>query len=616
MQDYLHDLYDKLILVFSSQFDKSITIEELTISTCKKEFEGDFTLVLFPWVKSLGKSPDDIGNSIGNALIQTGIIDKYNIIKGFLNMSLNNHFWINKLSEISNQSITSRIKTNKPLKYLVEYCSPNTNKPLHLGHIRNILIGWSVYKILSESGHTVNTTQVINDRGIAICKSMLAWKLYSDGKTPESTGIKSDHFVGDYYVLFEVKFREEYAQWQNSEEGSGSYYNLKKEGEASDDFFKRYKNDYFNTKSSLGIQAKEMLLKWESSDPETLQLWQKMNEWVYNGFEESFKKLDVKFDSYFYESQTYLLGKDIIEEGLKKNVFTKEADNSVWIDLTDVGLDRKIVLRSDGTSVYITQDLGTINLRDKQYHADKYIYVVADEQDYHFKVLTETLKKLQLPYSQGIHHLNYGMVELPSGRMKSREGTVVDADDLIQEVFDVAAKNAEERGELSGLSKNEVSVIIHQIGMSALKYFILKVQAKKRMIFNPEESVDMQGHTGPYIVNAYVRIQSILRRKVSEISEISEINIIDINDSEKSLINSCLEYPDILHEAGNQLDPAHLANYLYQLAKDFHKYYNDYRILNAENIELINIRLNLCKTIGLHLHHGMSCLGIEMPTRM
>lgn len=613
MQEYLGNVYQELVLIFSNQFNRQIRQDELLITTCKKEFEGDYTLVLFPWVKALGKSPDEIGNSLGNELLQSGVIEKYNILKGFLNITLSNQFWKTNLKNIIDNDISKRVKVHSPQKYLVEYCSPNTNKPLHLGHIRNILIGWSVYKILSETGHHVNTTQVINDRGIAICKSMLAWKLFSNGATPESSGIKSDHFVGDYYVLFEEKFRSEYSLWQDSANGIQAYEKQKKEGEVPSEFFKRFKNDYFNQISSLGTQAKEMLLKWESSDPETIQLWKKMNDWVYKGFEESFKKLNVRFDSYFYESQTYLLGKDIIEQGLKSNIFTRDPDNSVWIDLTDVGLDRKIVLRSDGTSVYITQDLGTIDLRDKQYNADKYIYVVADEQDYHFKVLTETLKKLKLPYSNGLHHLNYGMVELPTGRMKSREGTVVDADDLIQEVFDESAKSAEERGELSGLSDLDRQNIIQQIGMSALKYFILKVQAKKKMIFNPEESVDMQGHTGPYIVNAYVRIQSILRK--NSVTS-TEFNVTSIQDSEKDLINSCLEYPMILHEAGTQLDPSHLANYLYQLAKDFHKYYNDYRILSAESEELMNWRLNLCKMIASHLEHGMDCLGIKMPSRM
>ncbi len=613
MQNFLQFLYDDLIKIFDQQFGKQITVADLTLSPCKKEFEGEYTIVLFPWVKVLAKSPDEIGNLIGNSLVELGSIAKFNIIKGFLNLTLKNSFWYQQAVHIQSNSIADRIKVSHPQKYLLEYCSPNTNKPLHLGHIRNITVGWSVYKILSEIGHQVDTTQVINDRGIAICKSMLAWKLFANGATPDSTSIKSDHFVGDYYVLFEKKFKEEYFGWQESKFGVLIFQEKKKEGESSSDFFKRFKNDYFNQMSPLGSQAKQMLLAWESNDQETIQLWKKMNQWVFDGFEKTFEKLKVKFDSYYYESETYLLGKNIIEEGLKKNVFVKDPDNSVWIDLTDVGLDRKIVLRSDGTSVYITQDLGTIDQRHQRYHADHYIYVVADEQDYHFKVLTEILRKLNLDYSNGIHHLNYGMVELPTGRMKSREGTVVDADDLIQEVYNAASINAEERGELSGLSTEEVNEIISRISLSALKYFILKVQAKKKMIFNPEESVDLQGNTGPYIINAFVRIKSILRKAEA----VSQVNSgVEINESEKNLINSCLEYNLVMQEAAIKLDPSHLANYLYQLAKDFHKYYNDYRILSAESENLISWRLNLCKMIAQHLEHGMNCLGIEMPTRM
>ncbi|MEO6691973.1 MAG: arginine--tRNA ligase, partial [Saprospiraceae bacterium] len=462
-------------------------------------------------------------------------------------------------------------------------------------------------------GHDAYTTQVTNDRGIAICKSMLAWKLYGDGTTPKSTGIKGDHFVGNYYVLFETKFKLEYKDWQVTEKGKITFDSNKKPEENSETFYTRYKNDYFNNFSILGQSAKEMLLKWERGDVETKDLWSQMNSWVYEGFHQTFAKLNVRFDSNYYESNTYLLGKNIIEKGLKDNVFVKDSDNSVWIDLTDVGLDRKIVLRSDGTSVYITQDLGTADERHKHHQADQYIYVVADEQDYHFKVLKESLKKLKMPYAEGIHHLNYGMVELPTGRMKSREGTVVDADDLIEEVIHEASLVAGERGELEELSEAAKHEVITKIGMSALKYFMLKIQAKKRMIFNPSESVDMQGHTGPYIANAYVRIQSILRRKNPE----KEYSIPEkIEKAEKSLIMLCLDYPHIMEEAGRQLDPAHLANYLYQLAKDFHKYYHDFRILNAETEQIINWRLILCKTIGQYLEHGMSCLGIEMPDRM
>ncbi|MEP7195383.1 MAG: arginine--tRNA ligase [Saprospiraceae bacterium] len=613
MSNFLVQIKREIISCFQSDFSLSVSEVEITLSTCKKEFEGDYTLILFPWVKKLSKSPADLAEKIGQHLVESKTITKFNLISGFLNISLPEEFWFNQLLELSQDSIKNRITTTHPEKYLIEYCSPNTNKPLHLGHVRNILIGWSVYTVLKELGHEVFSTQVINDRGIAICKSMLAWTLFGNGTTPESSGIKGDHFVGDYYVLFENKFREEYKNWQSTEEGIRVFKESSQTTESQEDFFAKYKNNYFNNYSLLGKSATEMLIKWENGDPATNDLWKMMNSWVYSGFEESFIKLGVKFDSYYYESETYLLGKDIIEKGLQEGVFIREADNSIWIDLTDVGLDKKIVLRSNGTSVYITQDLGTINERHKHYNAEHYVYVVADEQDYHFKVLKESMIKLKMPYAQSIEHLNYGMVELPSGKMKSREGNVVDADELIDEVIHEATQSAGERGELSELTEVDKNKIIRKIGMSALKYFILKVQAKKRMVFNPSESVDMQGHTGPYIVNAYVRIQSILRRRNAENLSITPEKL---TESEKGLINLCLEYPNMLKETGEQLDPANLANYLYQLAKDFHKYYNEFRIVNAETEAIINWRLNLSACIGQYLEHGMYCLGIEMPERM
>lgn len=614
MKNPLSFLYQALHEILADVLKYETNLQSIEWVPCRKEFDGEYTFVCFNVAKSLSKAPDLIASWVGEELLARRYILKYNVVKGFLNITLKDDYWIEQMNLLQTERIEDRIKIKDHKKYLIEYCSPNTNKPLHLGHIRNILIGWSIYKILKALGHDVSTTQVINDRGIAICKSMLAWKLYANGNTPEKSDIKGDHFVGDYYVLFEKKFKEEFIDWQQSEQGLEIYSFKKKPVETPSEFFSRFKNDYFNQYSLLGKSAKQMLLQWEAGDSEILHLWNMMNSWVYDGFEKTFKKLGVKFDSYYYESKTYLLGKDIVEKGLKDKVFEKEADNSIWVDLTVDGLDRKIVMRSDGTSVYITQDLGTIELRHSIHHADQYIYVVADEQDYHFHVLKAILKKLKLSYAEGINHLNYGMVELPTGRMKSREGTVVDADELIDEVILEASNSAMERGELSELSTLEKNEIVTKIAMSALKYFILKVQAKKKMIFNPVESVDMQGHTGPYISNAYVRIQSILRRQKQ--TNLTNPIVQKIEPSEKNLLRHCLDYPNVLEEAGKQLDPAHLANYLYQLAKDFHKYYHDYRILNAESEELIQWRLNLCSIIGLHLSHGMNCLGIELPDRM
>lgn len=599
--------------IVNEQFSIELQVQDIHLTPCKKEFEGDFTFVLFPLIKKTGSKPEELGEIIGAGLIQKKVISSYNIIKGFFNFSLPNEFWIDVMSNLGAQTISNQIKVKETEKYLIEYCSPNTNKPLHLGHIRNILLGWSVYKILNAIGHHVNTTQIVNDRGIAICKSMLAWSTFANGATPESTHIKSDHFVGDYYVLFETKFKAEYLNWQATDTAITIYDSKKKVDESKVDFFVRFKNEYFNTYSSLGNAAKKLLIGWEANDHDVIQLWNKMNQWVYKGFEETFKKLNISFDSYYYESQTYLLGKDILQLGLNKNVFYKEDDHSIWVDLSDRGLDKKLLLRADGTSVYITQDLGTAALRHEAYHADHYLHVVADEQDYHFKALFETLKKLEVPYASGMYHLSYGMVDLPTGKMKSREGTVVDADDLIDEVILEASQSAEERGELVDLSKEELNQLISKIGMAALKYFILKVHPKKRMIFDPKESVDMQGHTGPYIVNAFVRIKSILRKS----GAVPVLQIPDeINTSEKDLLILCMSYPDILQESARQFDPSHLANFLYTLAKDFHRYYHDYRILKAESQNLIVWRLALCELISKYLEHGMLCLGIEMPERM
>jgi arginyl-tRNA synthetase len=610
----MNNLSDLFKNTFNSVYNYSGSSNEFPVLSCSPEFKEDYTFVLFPWVKKLKLSPDQIGKTLGEELIAQNKIKSYFIVKGFFNFSFDDNFWIQSNHSYFRKDLNSIVKISEaPRKYLVEYCSPNTNKPLHLGHVRNILLGWSVYNILRAIGHKVETSQIINDKGVAICKSMLAWKKYADGKTPEKEGIKPDHYVGKYYVLFDIKFKEEYDAWQKTDFGISVYNDQRKEDEREKDFYSRYKNEYFNKYSQLGKETRDMLLAWENGEPETRALWTQMNSWVYQGLWETYKKLEVDFDHTYYESQTYLLGKDIVAEGLSKNVFYKLEDGSVWIDLEDIGLDKKIILRSDGTTVYITQDLGTARERHQKHAADHYIYVVADEQDYHFKVLFETLKKLEEPYANGLFHLSYGMVDLPEGKMKSREGTVVDADELVEEVIQEAKKTALERGEIAVLKESEQEKICTKIGMAALKYFILKVTAKKRMVFNPKESVDMQGHTGPYIVNAYVRIKSILRKASCQNGKVIPENI---DFEERNLIKQILYYPQILQESARSLDPSHLANYLYALAKDFHKYYHDFRILNAETSNIKEWRLMLSENISSILNHGMNCLGISMPERM
>ncbi|MEL6141032.1 MAG: arginine--tRNA ligase, partial [Bacteroidota bacterium] len=457
--------------------------------------------------------------------------------------------------------------------------------------------------------------QIINDRGIAICKSMLAWQRFGEGATPESTGIKPDHFVGKFYVRFEKEFRAEYKSWQESPIGQALYKEKAKPEQSEEAFFKAYKNAYFNTHSALGQAAKEMLQKWEQGDSDTVALWKKMNNWVYEGFATTYQRLGVSFDKLYYESNTYLLGKDMIEKGIEKGVFYKKEDGSTWVDLSDAKLDQKAVLRSDGTSLYITQDLGTARLRYDDFGVDKMVYVVADEQNYHFQVLFEILKRLEEPYAEGLHHLNYGMVDLPTGRMKSREGTVVDADDLMDEVIKEARLASEERETTSELSHEEREEIIRSIGLAALKFFIVKVNPKKRMVFNPKESVDMQGQTGPYVQNAYVRTRAV-HRKAGERDLSIAANYTDLQEGETSLISQLYDFPGIVQEAAENYDPSIIANYCYELAKAFHKFWHDYSILNAETEAAVAFRLALCTGVGNVLNTGMNLLGIEMPERM
>ena len=616
MLDPLSSVKEGIYKAIEDIFSEKIYHDQIILQETKKEFEGDYTLVVFPFTKQLKKKPEEIAEAIGSWLVENPDypIVGHNVIKGFLNLQLSPSFWTFVLTQLLHTKQIGDFPFNGE-KVLVEYSSPNTNKPLHLGHIRNILLGWSTSKILTAAGYHVVKTQVINDRGIAICKSMLAWQEYGDNTTPASTGVKGDHFVGQYYIEFESRFREEYQVWQSTAAAQIICANRTDKTQDDEAFFKGYKNTYFNEHSVLGRKAKDMLLKWEANDDDVKKLWATMNGWVYEGFGKTYADLGVNFDALYYESDTYLLGKDLIAEGLESNKFYAQADGSVWIDLEDVGLDKKILLRSDGTSVYMTQDLGTAQKRYEDIGASKMIYVVADEQDYHFQVLFEIMKKLEAPYANGMYHLSYGMVDLPSGRMKSREGTVVDADDLIAEVINEVEKSSKERGELEELSAVQKSDIYRKIGLAALKYFILKVNPKKRMIFNPEESVDMQGQTGPYIQNAYVRITSVLRRLEGEVAG-DFISYQQFDPTELDLIKSLMTYEEEVLTAARQYDPSTIANFAYELAKKYHKFYHDVRILKAESESAKAFRLRLSEVVARVLAHAMDLLGIEMPERM
>ncbi|MCE2769811.1 MAG: arginine--tRNA ligase [Saprospiraceae bacterium] len=604
-----------LTLAVKELYGLDISDSLLPITPTRKEFQGDFTVVTFPLTKLAKKKPEIIGEELGQILARDfSELDSFNVIQGFLNLSLIPAFWNSFVLSLQDNPSFGELPANGE-KVLVEFSSPNTNKPLHLGHIRNILIGWSVSKILKAAGFDVFNVQIINDRGIAICKSMLARKIWGAGKTPQNTGIKGDFFVGSYYVLFEQKFQEEYAAWQLTTEAREVFESKKKEDQSELAFFKSYKDLYFNAYSELGKQAAEMLRNWEAGEEETIATWSQMNQWVYAGFDHTYQLLGVHFDKLYYESETYLLGKDIVQAGIEKSVFYKEADGSVWIDLTDVKLDKKVVLRKDGTSVYITQDLGTAELRYDDFKANKMIYVVADEQNYHFQVLFEIAKKLKVPYAEGLHHLSYGMVDLPTGKMKSREGTVVDADDLIAEVVLEARKNSEERGVLADLTDAERSEIIRKIGLAALKYFIIKVQPQKRMTFDPKESVDMQGQTGPYIQNAFVRIQSVLR-KAGDFDATIAGNYLEFVLEEREIIQQLYQYPNVIEESALQYDPSAIANFAYALAKNYHRFYHEHSILKADDLAVRSFRLCMSKAVGSVLNHSMNLLGIEMPDKM
>ncbi len=599
---------------FDTHYQIDLIDSKIVINETKDDFEGDFTLVVFPLAGIARKKPDELAQLLGEHLVtESKYLSSFNVVKGFLNLSCTNEFWIDELDRQINDDHS--IPQIGPGKIILEYASPNSNKPLHLGHVRNVLLGWSVGRLLKAVGYDVHYTQIVNDRGVAICKSMLSWQKYFDGATPKSTGIKPDHLVGNAYVRFNEELAKEYDLWKQSEEATHLFDQRKDSTKDRAQFFSAFKNEYFNSFSALGRETRDMLLAWEDDDPDTKNLWQKMKDWFMHGFLQTCARLEVGFDSMNFESDTYLLGKDIVQDGLEKKFFYKEEDGSVWIDLTDEGLDKKIILRSDGTSVYMTQDLGTARTRYKEHRMDGMIYTVGNEQNYHFETLFKILQKLGEPYSDRLHHLSYGMVDLPTGRMKTREGTVVDADDLIEEVMEKVRQNSAERGELNMLPETKKEEIIETIGMSALKYYMLRVDAKKRMVFNPSESVDLQGQTGPYIQNAYVRIRSIMR-KLNQIEQVDFKTYEGINDEEKRVLKTLMTFGEEVVAAAKKYDPSIVAAYVYQLARNFHRFYHDHSIARAESDQARSFRYQLAVVVADRLEKAMELLGISMPERM
>ncbi len=579
-----------------------VSIDKVEFQATRKEFEGDITMVIFPLLKLIKSNPVELGNKIGNYLVENVTeVSRFNVVSGFLNIVIADSYYLNFFNTIKDDTQYGFVTPNPEDKaVMVEYSSPNTNKPLHLGHVRNNLLGYSVAEIIKASGKKVYKTQIINDRGIHICKSMLAWQKFGNlpagqagGQTPESTGLKGDKLVGNFYVAFDKAYKEEITQLMNA-------------GKTEEEAKKQ---------APIILEAQEMLLKWEAGDEEVMALWKKMNQWVYDGFAATYKNLGVDFDSYYYESNTYLLGKDVVQIGLEKGIFEKDPDGSVWIDLTDEGLDRKIVLRSDGTAVYMTQDIGTAIQRVKDFpDVGGMVYTVGNEQDYHFKVLFLILKKLGFDWASSLFHLSYGMVDLPSGKMKSREGTVVDADDLMQEMTATAQKIAEDLGKLEGYSAEEKAKLYHTIGLGALKYYILKVDPKKRILFNPEESVDFAGNTGPFIQYTYARIQSILRKADFDLTITP--SVVEMHEKEKELLKQLELFPEVIQNAAQNHSPALIANYTYDLVKEYNSFYQAVSILGEENLELKIFRVQLSKKVADTIAASFRLLGINVPERM
>jgi arginyl-tRNA synthetase len=571
------------------------TEKMLQLQKTRSEFEGNLTLVVFPFVKAAGKSPEQTAQQMGEYLQQhCTAIDGFNVVKGFLNLSIGDGAWKELLATIDkDEHFGMKMATENSPLVMIEYSSPNTNKPLHLGHVRNNLLGWSLAQIMQANGCRVVKTNIVNDRGIHICKSMLAWLKWGNGETPQSSGKKGDHLIGDYYVAFDKHYRQEIQELVE----------------------KGMDEEQAKQEAPLIKEAHKMLVKWEQGDPEVRALWKKMNDWVYAGFDETYRKMGVSFDKIYYESQTYLKGKAKVEEGLAKGLFERHEDNSVWADLTDEGLDQKLLLRSDGTSVYMTQDIGTAEMRFQDFPIDKMIYVVGNEQNYHFQVLSILLDRLGFKWGRELVHFSYGMVELPNGKMKSREGTVVDADDLMQLMVDDALKTSMELGKFDDMSEEERCEIARIVGMGALKYFILKVDARKNMLFNPEESIDFNGNTGPFIQYTYARIRSILR-KAQDAPCLQEMPESPLNEKEIQLIQKMNEFGAAVEQAGKDYSPSGIANYCYELTKVFNQFYHDYSILNEQDADKRQIRLILARSVAKIIKNGMALLGIEVPERM
>ncbi len=590
-------IQDTLVKAIKTLYNAEINSKQAQLQNTRKDFEGDLTVVVFPFLRFSKKSPEITGKELGGYLQEKlDFIDSFNVIKGFLNLEINKAYWLNILTEAYQNNTYGLQKTADDAELvMVEYSSPNTNKPLHLGHIRNNLLGYSIAEIAKANGKKVVKTNIVNDRGIHICKSMYAWQKWGEEKTPESTGMKGDHLVGDFYVEFDKHYKAEIAELT----GKG----LSKE-EAE------------NQAPSI-IAARELLRKWEAKDPETVELWKTMNSWVYKGFDVTYKNLGVDFDKIYYESDTYLVGREEVLRGLKEGLFVRKEDNSVWADLTKDGLDQKILLRSDGTSVYMTQDIGTAKMRFNDFSINKMVYVVGNEQNYHFQVLAILLDKLGFEWGKDLYHFSYGMVELPSGKMKSREGTVVDADDLMEDMTEVARKMSEELGKLENLSEEEAKRTYRMIALGALKYYMLKVDPRKNMMFNPEESIDFNGNTGPFIQYTYARIQSVLRKAADKNIHIqNDLTIDTLSAKEKELLKRISLFATTVKEAGDNYSPALIANYCYDLVKEFNQFYHDHSILGETNTDIKNFRLMLASAVGNIVKSGMGLLGIEMPERM
>jgi len=579
---------------FKVLYQADVGGDEIAIEPTSKDFEGDFTFVVFPFLKRSKKNPELTASEIG-AYVKDHLVEisSFNVIKGFLNLSLSDGSWVGFLQENYANEFYGFARQPSGRKVLVEYSSPNTNKPLHLGHVRNNLLGYSVAQILSANGHHVSMCNLVNDRGIHICKSMWAWITFGNGETPESSGLKGDHLVGKYYVAFDRNYKTEIQQ-------------LISEGMPEEEAAK---------KAPAMMAAQELLVKWEHHDEETVKIWKMMNEWVYKGFDATYKKLGVKFDKFYYESDTYLLGKEIVKEGLENGAFFRKDDGSVWVDLTAEGLDEKLLLRKDGTSVYITQDLGTAELKYRDFNCDLSVYVVGNEQDYVFKVLKLICKKLRRPYADSIYHLSYGMVELPQGKMKSREGTVVDADDLMEEMILAAKSTTEALGKTEGLTEQDLSELYEIIGMGALKYFLMKVEPRKRMLFNPEESIDFHGNTGPFIQYTHARIRSILRHADLHQIAAGELKV-TLQEPEKKLLETLSKYPEVIKNAGAEMSPGIIANHVYEIAKTFNQFYHECPILKEENPNQRNLRLMICIFTANTIKSSFGLLGIRVPERM